>query len=72
MPDGRIDDAVLRLLRQQVRFGQGRNPADYALELVGSRDARAQLAREAAQKAIVLLKNEGNLLPLHKSQAHWP
>ena len=63
VPIERIDDACLRLLRQQVRFGQGRNPGDYGPETVGS-EASRKLAREAAQKGIVLLKNEGGLLPL--------
>jgi beta-glucosidase len=63
VPIERIDDACLRLLRQQVRFGQGRNPGDYGPEAAGS-EASRELAREAAQKGIVLLKNEGGLLPL--------
>jgi beta-glucosidase len=63
----RIDDAVLRLLREQVRFAQGRNPRDYTSDVVGC-EAHRQLAREAAQKSIVLLKNEGNLLPLTNVQ----
>jgi beta-glucosidase len=63
----RIDDAVLRLLRGQVRFAQGRNPSDYTSDVVGC-EAHRQLAREAAQKSIVLLKNEGNLLPLTNVQ----
>ena len=63
VPVSRIDDAVLRLLRQQIRFGQGRNPQDYGPEVVGSPAHRA-LAREAATKSMVLLKNEGNILPL--------
>jgi beta-glucosidase len=63
VPLSRLDDACLRLLRQQVRFGQGRNPGEYGPEVVGSETSR-QLAREAAQKGIVLLKNEGSLLPL--------
>jgi beta-glucosidase len=63
VPVERVDDAALRLLRQQVRFAQGRNPADYALEVVGSAEHRA-VAREAAEKSIVLLKNAGGLLPL--------
>ena len=65
VPIERIDDACLRLLRQQVRFGQGRNPQDYGPEAVGSAASR-KLAREAAQKGIVLLKNEGGLLPLKR------
>ncbi|HEX9109326.1 MAG TPA: glycoside hydrolase family 3 C-terminal domain-containing protein, partial [Longimicrobiales bacterium] len=63
VPLERIDDAVLRKLRQMVRFGQGRDPGAYAREVVGSQEHR-QLALEVARKSIVLLKNEGNLLPL--------
>jgi beta-glucosidase len=63
VPLEQIDDAALRLLRQQVRFAQGRNPGDYTTNVVGSATHR-QLAREAAQKSIVLLKNGGSLLPL--------
>jgi len=64
VPAERIDDAALRLLRQQLRFGQGRTPEAYQPDVVGC-DAHRTLAREAAQKSIVLLKNEGDLLPLH-------
>ncbi|MGI5916042.1 MAG: beta-glucosidase [Anaerolineae bacterium] len=63
VPVERIDDAVLRMLRQQVRFAQGRNPADYTREAAGTEAHRA-LARVVAQKSIVLLRNEGGLLPL--------
>jgi beta-glucosidase len=63
VPSERVDDAALRILRQQVRFGQGRNPQDYGPEVVGC-EAHRRLAREAAQKGIVLLKNDSGLLPL--------
>ncbi len=63
VPVARIEDATLRLLRQQVTFGQGRNPDDYSPAVVGSAEHR-RLAREAAQKSIVLLQNTGSLLPL--------
>src|SRR5512145_3557685 len=58
VPIERIDDAALRVLRQQIRFAQGRDPRDYSLDVVGSESHR-KIAREAAEKAIVLLKNEG-------------
>jgi beta-glucosidase len=67
VPVACIDDAVLRLLRQQVRFAQGRNPETYTPAVVGCA-AHRQLAREAAQKSIVLLKNAGDLLPLRGVQ----
>ncbi len=63
VPMSRVDDAALRLLRQQIRFGQGRDPAGYDRSIVGSADNRA-LARKVAEESIVLLKNDGNLLPL--------
>jgi beta-glucosidase len=63
VPVERIDDAALRVLRQQIRFAQGRDPREYSLDVVSS-EAHRKIAREAAEKAIVLLKNEGALLPL--------
>jgi beta-glucosidase len=63
----RIDDAVRRILR--VKFEMGLFERPYAdpglLKHVGSDEHRA-LAREAAAQSLVLLKNEGNLLPLPK------
>jgi beta-glucosidase len=63
VPLERVDDAALRILRQQVRFGQGRNPEDYGPEVVGC-EAHRRLAREVAEKSIVLLKNDAGTLPL--------
>jgi beta-glucosidase len=63
VPVERVDDAALRVLRQQIRFAQGRDPREYSLDVVGS-EAHRKIAREAAEKAIVLLKNDGELLPL--------
>jgi beta-glucosidase len=63
VPSARVDDAALRILRQEVRFGQGRDAADYAADVVGCA-AHRRLAREVAARSIVLLKNEGGLLPL--------
>lgn len=63
VPMARIDDACLRILRQTIRVGSGRDPQDYGPEQVGSAENRA-MALEAARKSMVLLKNEGGLLPL--------
>jgi beta-glucosidase len=61
VPLGRIDDAVLRLLRQMLRRAR---PGSYSADIIGCESHRA-LAREAAAKSIVLLQNEGDLLPFH-------
>lgn len=66
-----IDDAVRRLLREKFELGLFENPfvdADKADEISGSADARP-LALEAARQAIVLLKNEGGVLPLNPEKA---
>lgn len=62
VPLERVDDAALRVLRQQLRFAQGRDPSQYAPGPVAA--ASRALAREVAQKSIVLLKNEASALPL--------
>ncbi len=55
----RIDDAVIRLLREQLRFADvgADDPAAYGPEVVGCAAHRA-LAREVATRSIVLLRNE--------------
>ncbi|WAZ24307.1 CIA30 family protein [Streptomyces cinnabarinus] len=65
----RIDDAVSRILTQKFRLGLFEKPyADTGgASEIGSAEHRA-VAREAAAKSQVLLKNERNLLPLKKSQ----
>ncbi|MEW6441781.1 MAG: glycoside hydrolase family 3 C-terminal domain-containing protein [bacterium] len=63
VPASGIDQAVARILRQKVSFGllDGWEPADPAW--VACPEHR-ELAREAARKGIVLLKNERAALPL--------
>ena len=55
VPTAAIDEAVRRIVRQQLRFAEAPPPAD--LPAPGCAAHRA-LAREVAEKAIVLLKND--------------
>ncbi|WP_189582380.1 glycoside hydrolase family 3 N-terminal domain-containing protein [Litorimonas cladophorae] len=64
-----VDQAVGRVLEMKERGRVFETPyadADYATEITGNAEARA-VALEAAQKAPVLLKNDG-ILPLSKSK----
>ena len=60
VPESRVDDAAFRIVRQQLRLLR---KGDYPADQVGC-DAHRAIAREAAQKSIVLLQNTGGLLPL--------
>jgi beta-glucosidase len=65
VPLERIDDAVRRILRVKFELGLFERPYSdpSLLNLVGS-EAHRELAREAVQKSLVLLKNENATLPL--------
>ena len=69
----RLDDAVRRILRVKMRAGlfeRGRpssRPLAGRIELLGSAEHRA-VARQAVRESLVLLKNNGGLLPLGRSQ----
>ncbi|MDB1126123.1 glycoside hydrolase family 3 protein [Vibrio algarum] len=69
----RIDDAVTRILRVKMRAGLWDKPQPtkrgYAgnQNLVGANEHR-EVAREAVRKSLVLLKNNGAILPLKRDQ----
>jgi beta-glucosidase len=66
-----LDAAVRRVLEAKERLGLFEDPYRYSDRAREQKEtltpALRALAREAAQKAIVLLKNEGELLPLKKN-----
>ena len=64
----RIDDAVRRILKIKFRLGLFESPYTdrELLKYVGSEEHR-EVAREAVQKSLVLLKNKRNILPLSKN-----
>jgi len=62
-----IDDKVRRILRTAIRFGWlDREQTDLSIPLLN--ESGGEVALEAARSGMVLLKNEGNLLPLDKSK----
>lgn len=65
--ESRIDDAVRKVLRAKFRLGLFEKPyCDPAeAERVANDPAHKALAREAAIKGAVLLKNDNNVLPLN-------
>jgi beta-glucosidase len=73
IPMERLDDAVRRILRVKMRaglFDKGKpssRPLAGKTELLGSPEHRA-VARRAVRESLVLLKNNGGLLPLERKQ----
>ena len=62
-----VDRSVTRLLTQKFALGLFENPFVDAEAIVLDTPAERALAREIAQKSLVLLKNENDLLPLSKT-----
>ena len=67
VPMSRIDDAVARVLRLKYRLGLFENPYwdIKKYDKFGSKEFAAE-ALQTAEESEVLLKNEGNILPLAK------
>ncbi len=61
-----VDRAVLRILRALLVFENTPGPTTYSKELVACKE-HAALAREAAEKSMVLIKNSGPVLPFPKN-----
>ncbi|MGJ7510156.1 glycoside hydrolase family 3 N-terminal domain-containing protein [Variovorax sp. GT1P44] len=70
VPRSRLDDAVRRVLRVKAKLGLFDQPFRGLDNPEGPRfdmAAHQALAREAASRSIVLLKNDGDVLPLPRS-----
>jgi beta-glucosidase len=66
VPESEIDESVRRILRTKLRYLTREDPMEYPPELAAAPEHTA-LAREVAEKGMVLLKNDGPLLPLDKA-----
>ncbi len=71
IPRARIDDAVIRILRVKIQLGLFESTAtDSKLTAaIGSPEHRT-VARACVRESLVLLKNEGHVLPLTKNIKH--
>ncbi|HEV2764554.1 MAG TPA: glycoside hydrolase family 3 N-terminal domain-containing protein [Pyrinomonadaceae bacterium] len=74
VPQSRIDDAVMRILRVKFAMGmmdKGRSQlADRKLHTTFGSAAHRQVARECVRASLVLLKNTRRALPLRKTARH--
>jgi beta-glucosidase len=66
VPEARLNEMVRRILTSMFRMGLFDNPTTGTIDANVRRDEHAQLARDAAARGIVLLKNAG-VLPLDAS-----
>jgi beta-glucosidase len=64
LTEAQVDEKVRQILR--VRFAIEPVPADVANTEMTSKPEQQQIAYKVAQRSIVLLKNEGKVLPLSK------
>ena len=72
IPMARVDDAVSRILRVKLRAGLFDKPSPANREISGKKELigtakHRDVARQAVRESLVLLKNNGGLLPLSPS-----
>jgi len=73
LPRARLDEAVLRVLRFKWRLGLFDDPYGALRNVKAEAEAprHRALAREAARRSIVMLRNERGLLPLPRDDRHY-
>jgi beta-glucosidase len=67
VPEAAVDEAALRIVRTLLMFAEAPDPLPaYPKSLIASQE-HTDLALEVAEKSMVLLKNEGPILPFDKT-----
>jgi len=71
VPKAQLDEAVRRILEAKFKLGLFDNPYvdESRVAAIHNNPEHRRLARVAAQRSMVLLRNEGNLLPLVKGDS---
>jgi len=64
-----IDDAARRVMRTVIKYTSKEDSQEYPKDLVGTEE-HVKLARKVAEKSMVLLKNDENLLPYDINKIH--
>ncbi len=70
VPKSVIDDKVRRILRREIEYGllSGKAGPDLSIPLYDETDR--VVARKVAEEGMVLLKNQGHILPLDSTRLH--
>jgi len=64
VPLNLVDDSLRRILRTTLKFTTKEDPQNYDSDVIGCAD-HVLIAREVAEKSMVLLKNQEKLLPFN-------
>lgn len=67
LPIELVDESVKRIIQTVLKFTTKEDPQEYKKNLIGC-EQHVQLARKVAEKSMVLLKNEENILPFKEDQ----
>jgi beta-glucosidase len=67
---GRLDDMVGRILREEFRFGLFEHPSPDTPDAYAATPAHLATAQQVAEQGAVLLRNTGGALPLNAKKLH--